>query len=386
MEKPNSKQSNDSFEKAENAESNSEENSQENIDSINNLAPGKKEAEQNLTNDMINQGKFNTFQSPPIINSKAPETEADIENYKTESLKNYIDEFANLDPTESEKKIKISEKYDIDVVQNQAKNSRYENFDSNIPDADEEELQDKVTDLHDITRYGNKSIFENVRFTESVNMRIDDYKRTSNYQKLIEEELLKDQVSIPNMPESVINPKEKEKEKEETENKEEMEDMDLEDEIKKRHLTMIQKQRDTNMTLDNNLTIMELANDLGSGRGTNQFDTGSGQGDNNELFQNEYISEEVEKDKSLEDIGKKEEPGEEMEVQDLNELVNVTNLEQDEQETEKQMFKKEMDKPQEYEEINETSEVEKKEQNVEEEPQEIKEKSKFNKAYQRVIT
>jgi hypothetical protein len=384
MEKPKSHESYESFEKTENVESISQENSQEKDKNDFKKDQITDEINEKLVNNMISEGKFNTFQAARLSNPKEENEEADSQEYKTESLQHHIDDLGNLDPTESEKKIQISDKYDIELVGKQTKNSRYDNFDSNIPDSeDNEELQDQVTDLNDVTRFGNKSIFENVRFTDSVNMRVDDYKRTSNYQKLIEEELLKDKISIPEMPESVINPKKKEEKEQENEQEkenkedenEELEDMDmdLEEQMKKRHLTMIKKARDTELTLDNNLTIMELANDIGSERGTNKFDSETGPEENNLLFKNEYIPEQVENEKSLEEIGKKEE-----EIVQEQELVNVTNLQKDDQETEKQtMFKKELKEPEKYEQISESNEIQEQNNIVEQEVKE-EEKSKLN--------
>ena len=224
-------------------------------------------------------------------------------------------------------------------AKNGVSNSRYDNFDSNIPDTeDEKEMADRVTDLNDVTRYGNKSLFGNVRFTESVNQRIDDYKRTSNYQKLIEEELLKDDMEVPVMPESIINPKQEIeiKSKEDIgggkakvmEGEDGDGDGDSEDEdvAQKRHLTMIQKNKDTNLTLDNNLTIMELANDLHFESNSEAYD--SEKNKNNPIFNNDQ-------ENHVEEIPLDEDVEAEKEEND------VTNLVQDEMEMEgEHVFKK----------------------------------------------
>ena len=382
---PNNNDSGDSFEKTEelinrslNPEPEDEDNKSQSDQK--NQNEFQEVVNENTVKEMVQKGKFNTFQAPEIKEEK--NKAENLENKQIDSLKNCIDKLANLEPTESEKHVKISEKYDIDLIPKEnTGNSRYANFDSNIPD--EEEEKDRVTDLNDITRFGNKSIFENIRFTESVNMRVDDYKRSSNYQKLIEEELLKEKVNIPGLPQSVINPKKEI----EVKSKEEIGDVEMEKkEIveegqKKRHLTMIRKARDTDINFENNLTIMELANDIGSEITKEEI---LPENKNNELFKNEIIEKQIESPKS------KKEKEKENNFQELE----VTNLETNENEIENQDWsKKENEGSNVFEEVEEiplpeennqkqSSEViESKVSDVNQENNEIeqKEKSKTNK-------
>ena len=382
---PNNNDSGDSFEKTEelinrslNPEPEDEDNKSQSDQK--NQNEFQEVVNENTVKEMVQKGKFNTFQAPEIKEEK--NKAENLENKQIDSLKNCIDKLANLEPTESEKHVKISEKYDIDLIPKEnTGNSRYANFDSNIPD--EEEEKDRVTDLNDITRFGNKSIFENIRFTESVNMRVDDYKRSSNYQKLIEEELLKEKVNIPGLPQSVINPKKEI----EVKSKEEIGDVEMEKkEIveegqKKRHLTMIRKARDTDINFENNLTIMELANDIGSEITKEEI---LPENKNNKLFKNEIIEKQIESPKS------KKEKEKENNFQELE----VTNLETNENEIENQDWsKKENEGSNVFEEVEEiplpeennqkqSSEViESKVSDVNQENNEIeqKEKSKTNK-------
>ena len=335
---PNNNDSGDSFEKTEDLINRSlnpdpEEEEGKNQTDQNSQKESEEVIDLETMKEMVQEGKFNTFKAPEKQGLQDETDAKNPENLQVDSLKNCIDQLGNLEPTESEKQVKISEKYDIDLVPKEnTGNSRYANFDSNIPD--EEEERDRVTDLNDVTRFGNKSLFGNVRFTESVNMRIDDYKRTSNYQKLIEEELLKDQMAVPGLPQSVINPKKKEIE---VKSKEEIGDVEMgkkeeeEEGEKKRHLTMIRKARDTDMNFENNLTIMELAKDIGS-----EFINEQVLPENNEnpIFKNDNIEKQVSNVEPTEKI--EEEQNEESHSQKLE----VTNLETNENEEESQNWNK----------------------------------------------
>ena len=341
---PNNNDSGDSFEKTEDLINRSfNQDQDENTSQIEKKSENKSTENNNnkIMKEMIEGGKFTTFQSPENIPDYNPVEDSNSKEFQPDSLKNCIDKLGNLEPTESEKKVKISEKYDINmVVKESIGNSRYANFDSNIPDGeDDEENKDRVTDLHEITRYGNKSLFGVDRFTDSVNMRIEDYKRTSNYQQLIGEELLKDQMEVPDLPETVINPvktnndievmnKDKIGDIDQEKQEQEQEEQEQEGGKRNRHLTMIRKARDTEMTFDNNLTIMELANDIGSEQVKENFDS-EDQVQNN-LFKNQNIMDQIIYEKSNENIIKKEDNEDESKYEE----INVTNLESNEPEPE----------------------------------------------------
>lgn len=247
---------------------------------------------------------------------------------QSESIGHQISRLSNLDLTISEKKIIGSDAFNITNTNANVNLKELAQYSS-----DQIELQyqnNKVTEnAQNDHGYQNENIYSKVNFTESVGKRFDDYKTTSNFQKLIEEEILKEKVSLPVLPESVINPKKIETKKEpkisNLENEEsyesdlsqknnEEEEKDIMDDIKKeqkghniiesvqvnaktppndnennvvdnqeqnniedvdsnekqhRHLTMIEKKsRITELNADPNLTLLELANDLYSQRKT----------------------------------------------------------------------------------------------------------------------
>lgn len=57
------------------------------------------------------------------------------------------------------------------------------------------------------SKFDTRDVFSQIKYTESVNMRIDEYRKTSNYQQLLAAEIFKEEVIVPNIPESVIRPK-----------------------------------------------------------------------------------------------------------------------------------------------------------------------------------
>lgn len=411
MEKPKSRQSTDSFEKTEDLLTPEKGNTPKN--EVNLEPSNENQLDIQMANEMIQNGKFTTFQSPETHPSQEPPKEPKAEDFKTESLKNYIDQFGNLEPTKSQKRVEISEKYDIGLKGNpQTTNSRYQNYDSNVPGSEDNE-KEPVTENHEVTRFGNKSLFGNVnvRFTESTNMRIDDYKRTTNFQELIEAELLKEKMSVPEIPESVFTPKNEkqkqgnqseEEEKEEREEKEEKEEkreekgkggekeeedeednrkegigkLDPSENVEKRHLTMIQKGRDTDFNFENNLTIMELANDLEVDDKEKSMEVETSM-PGNDVFENELISERIEVKKSIEEI---EEANEE-ETEKNHPENNVTNLVKDEQDLEKEnWFKKEHQSSEEREENYEEKREDDERSKESEEPPEQTEKSRPKQA------
>lgn len=387
MEKPKSQQSSDSFEKTEDLLTPDERPTPRNEADTDQA--DKHEIEAQMVREMIQNDKFTTFQSPETDASDKPKREPQAEDFKTESLKNYIDQFGNLEPTESQKRVEISEKYDVGLKQQpQVTNSRYQNYDSNIPEGQDNE-KGRATDLNEITRFGNKSLFGNPRFTESTNMRIDDYKRTTNYQQLIEEELLKEKMSVPELPESVINPKSPEKQhesgsrddrseeesgREESGQEEEQEEggndgrgeegdggsetgempeteetpedrkegigkLEPGENAQKRHLTVIQRGRDTDFNMDNDSFLVKLTNDLDAEEGKKPSEPENSMA-GADIFENELVSERFENKKSFEEIEdiKEEEP----EKEASREHNEVSNLVKEDQDLEKQnWFKKE---------------------------------------------
>jgi hypothetical protein len=152
----------------------------------------------------------------------------------------------------------------------------------------------------------------------------------------------------------VITPKDKQKESEmpkEKENtieeeieitkKEEIGDFEKRNENRNRQLTEIAMQRDTNLTVDNNLTIMELANELHFD--SNKEDRSEEPKMTNPLFDNE--------ENMKDDFKEEEEKEKEEEQVNVNAgAEEVSNLVQDEEES-GQMFKKRNDDIQHFEEV-----------------------------------
>jgi hypothetical protein len=138
-------------------------------------------------------------------------------------------------------------------------------------------------------------------------------------------------------------PKEKEntiEEEIEITKKEEIGDFEKRNENRNRQLTEIAMQRDTNLTVDNNLTIMELANELHFD--SNKEDRSEEPKMTNPLFDNE---------ENMKDDFKEEDKEKEEEQVNVNAgAEEVSNLVQDEEES-GQMFKKRKDDIQHFEEV-----------------------------------
>ena len=287
-----------SFEKLE------EENIDKNIELNNSLS--KEEIEINRISESLRDS------DKEIINKNTNTAFLNLGESQSESLGYKISRLSNLDYTDSEQKIVISNRYDLNVIGKNKDKTEEGNENTNL---NEINLDKRNTNINNITEYKNENIYTNVRFTESVNQRFDDYKKTTNFQKLIEDEILKEKASVPLFPESVLNPKiekEEDKEVEESnaldaddeldnkeeyishksdsinnksekskENEEDEQEINLEneninvssnfnennvaeniDERKHRQLTMINRQ--TDITVDQNFTLLDIANDLKS--------------------------------------------------------------------------------------------------------------------------
>jgi hypothetical protein len=231
---------------------------------------------------------------------------------QSESIGHQISRLSNLDLTLSEKKVAVSGTF----------NENNANADLNelaAYSSDQIQCQYPVNKLAENAQnneeYKNENIYSKVEFTESVAKRFDNYKTTSNFQKLIEEEILKEKASLPVLPESVINPKK-------IEEKEEPEVSDLKDNVSSKSDLSQKNNAEKEIDTSKDLAEEKEGEDLGKSEQNNS---------KNHSSENENIDEDVQKQNDN-DANEKQHPdlaiiGKESTINELNQDPNLTLLE-----------------------------------------------------------
>lgn len=142
-----------------------------------------------------------------IILSKISKNLIEAELKRKDTVMEYIDSFATL----GDKKRRFANLESVKTISEHTNGAGLDSlrqFESVTGDSAEinRELEG-MEDESQNDKFDARGVFSNIKYTESVNMRIDDYRKTSNYQKLVAEEIFKEEAKVPVIPDSVIRPK-----------------------------------------------------------------------------------------------------------------------------------------------------------------------------------